>query len=38
MEHQKILIILNELNDYKFVRRKGYIDNDESNTNFDVGN
>ena len=38
MEHQKIVNLLNEPNDSKFVTRKGNIVNDQSNANFDVGN
>ena len=38
MEHQKILNILNEPNDSKFVTRKWSIVNDQSNVNYDVGN
>ena len=38
MEHQKILNLLNEPNDYKFVTRKWNIVNDQSNANCDVGN
>ena len=38
MEHQKILVLLNEANDSKFVRRKWNIANDQSNTSYDVGN
>ena len=38
MEHQKILNVLNEANDSKFVTRKWNIVNDESNANYDVRN
>ena len=38
MEHQKILNLLNEASDYKFVKIKWNIVNDQSNTNYDVGN
>ena len=38
MEHQKILNLLNERNDSKFVKRKWNIANDESNANYNVGN
>ena len=38
MEHQKILDLLYEPNDYKFVTRKWKIVNDQSNANYDVGN
>ena len=38
MEHQKILNLLNEASDSKFVTRKGNIVNDQSNANYDVGN
>ena len=38
MEHQKILNVLNEVNDSKFVTRKWNIVNDESNANYDVRN
>ena len=37
MEHQKILNLLNEQNDSKFVARKWNIVNDQSNGNYDVG-
>ena len=37
MEHQKILNLLNEANDSKFVTRKWNIVNDNSKTNYDVG-
>ena len=36
MEHQKILNLLNEPNDSKFVTRKWNIVNDQSNANYDV--
>ena len=38
MEHEKILNLLNEPNDSKFVTRKWNIANDQSNANYDVGN
>ena len=38
MEHQKILNVLNKVNDSKFVTRKWNIVNDESNANYDVRN
>ena len=38
MEHQNILILLNEANDSKFVIRKWNIVNDQSNANYDAGN
>ena len=38
MEHQKILNLLNEANDSKFVKRKWNIVNDQSNANYGVGN
>ena len=38
MEHQKILNLLNDANDSKFVTRKWNIDNDTSKTNYGVGN
>ena len=38
MEHQKILNLLNEANDSKFVKRKWNIVNDQSNANHGVGN
>ena len=38
MEHQKILNLLNEASDSKFVTRKWNIVNDQSNANHDVGN
>ena len=37
MEHQKILNLLNEVNDSKFVTRKWNIVNDNSNANYGVG-
>ena len=37
-EHQKILNLLNETSDSKFVTRKWNIVNDQSNANDDVGN
>ena len=36
MEHQKILSLLNEPNDSKFVTKKWNIVNDESNANRDI--
>ena len=36
MEHQKILNLLNEADDSKFVTRKWKIVNDSSKTNYDV--
>ena len=38
MEHQKILNLLNEANDSKFVTRKWNIVNNKSNKNYIVGN
>ena len=38
MEHQKILNLLNEASDSKFVTRKWNIANDNSKANYDVGN
>ena len=38
MEHQKILNLLNEARDSKFVTRKWSIINDQSNANYNVGN
>ena len=38
MEHQKILNLLNEANDSKFVTRKWNTVNDNSNINYDVEN
>ena len=38
MEHQKILKLLNEANDSKFLSRKWNIVNDSSNVNCGVGN
>ena len=37
MEHQKILNLLNEVNDSKFVMIKWNIVNNQSNANYDVG-
>ena len=37
MEHKKILSLLNETNDSKFVTRDLNIVNDQSNANYDVG-
>ena len=38
MKHQKILNLLNETSDSKFVTRKWNIFNDQSSANYDVGN
>ena len=38
MEQQKIINLLNEASDSKFVTRKWNIVNDQSNENYDVGN
>ena len=38
MGHKKILDLLNEGNDSKFVRRKWSIANDQSNATYEVGN
>ena len=38
MEHQKILNLLNEASDSKFVTNKWNIVNDQLNANYDVGN
>ena len=38
MEHKKILNLLNEENDSKFVTRKWNIANDNSNANYGVEN
>ena len=38
MEHQRILNLLNEANDSKFVIRKWIVVNDNSNANYDVPN
>ena len=38
MEHQKMLNLLNEANDSKFVTRKWNIINNNSRTNYDVAN
>ena len=38
MEHQKILNLVNEASEYKFVTGKWNIGNDQSNANYDVGN
>ena len=38
MEHQKVLNLLNESNNSKFVTRKWNISNDQSNANYNVGN
>ena len=38
MEHQKILNLLNEKSDSKFMTRKCNIVKDQSNPNYDAGN
>ena len=38
MGHQKILNLLNEASDYKFVTKKWTIVNNQSNKNYDAGN
>ena len=38
MKQQKILHVLNEINNSKFVTRKWNIFNDQSDTNSDAGN
>ena len=38
MEHQKILHLLNDANDYKFVTRKWNIVSDNLNANYGIGN
>ena len=38
MEHRKILTLLNEVSDFKFVTRKWNTGKDQSNTNYDAGN
>ena len=38
MEHQKILNLLNEANDSKFVKRKWSIVNDSSKENYNAAN
>ena len=38
MKHKKILHLLNEANDYKFVTRTGNTVNDNSNANYEEGN
>ena len=38
MKHKKILKLLNEASDSKFVTRKWNISNDQSYANYDVGN
>ena len=38
MEHQKMLNLLNEPNDSKFVPRNWNIVSDQSNANYDIGN
>ena len=37
MEHRKILTLLNEASDFKFVTRKWNTDKDQSNANYDAG-
>ena len=37
MEHRKILTLLNEASDFKFVTRKWTTDKDQSNANYDAG-
>ena len=38
MKHQKILNLLNEANNSKFVTRKWNIVSDQSNADYDIGN
>ena len=38
MDHQKILNLLNEASDTKFVKRKWNTANDQSNANYNVRN
>ena len=38
MEHWKILTLLNEVSDSKFVSRKWNTGKDQSNANYDAGN
>ena len=38
MKHQKLLNLLDEASDSKFVTRKWNIVNDQSNTSYDIGN
>ena len=38
MEHQKVLNLLNEASNSKYVTRKWNIVNDNSKSNYDVGN
>ena len=38
MEHQKILKLLNDANDSKFVTRKWNVVNDNSNSNYAAAN
>ena len=38
MEHQKILNLLNEVSDSRFVARKQNIVNNQVNANYDLGN
>ena len=38
MDNQKILNLLNEVNDSKFATRNWNIVNDQSNVNYSVGN
>ena len=36
MEHRKVLNLLNEADDFKFLTRKWNIVNDQSNENYDI--
>ena len=38
MEHQKILYLLTEASNSKFIIRKGNVVNDQSNVNYSAGN
>ena len=38
MENQKILSLLNKASDFRLVARKWNMVNDQSNTNYDIGN
>ena len=38
MEHQKLLNLLNEANEFKFVTRKWNIVSDNSKANYNIGN
>ena len=38
LKHQKILNLLNEASDFRFVRRKQNIVNDQSNASYSIGN